>query len=58
MRDHWRHKMVMLAGAWDTDLTRNNARADWKNAWKIMFKSPWLYAGRDQHIPDQKLLEK
>jgi hypothetical protein len=58
MRDHMRHKMVMLAGAWDTDLTRNNARTDWKHAWNIMLKNPLLYAGRDQHIPDQKLLEK
>ena len=58
MRDRWRHKMVMLAGAWDTDLTRNNARIDWNNVWHVMLKNPLLYAGRDQHIPDQKLLEK
>ena len=58
MRDHRRHKMVMLAGAWDTDLTRDNARTDWKNLWKIMLKNPLLYAGRDEHIPDQKLLER
>ena len=58
MRDHWRHQMVMLAGAWDTDLTRSNARLDWKVAWNKMLHNPLLYAGRDQHIPDQQILEK
>ena len=58
MRDHWRHKMVMLAGAWDADLTRHNSRQQWKVVWKQMLKSPFLYAGRKNHIPDQKLLER
>ena len=48
----------MLAGAWDTDLTRSNARLDWKVAWNKMLHNPLLYAGRDQHIPDQQILEK
>ena len=58
MRDHWRHQMVMLAGAWDTDLTRNNARKDWRIAWDKMLQSPLLYAGRNEHIPDQQILER
>ena len=58
MRDHWRHKMGILAGAWGAELTRKNARIDWAAAWKVMLKNPVLYAGRDEHIPDQKLLEK
>ena len=58
MRDHWRHQMVMLAGAWDTDLTRKNSRMDWKVAWDRMLHSPFLYASRSEHIPDQLILER
>jgi len=50
--------MVMLAGAWDADLTRRNSRQQWKVVWEQMLKSPFLYAGRKNHIPDQKLLER
>ena len=58
MRDHLRHQMVMLAGAWDADLTRKQSRMDWKVAWDRMLHDPLLYASRNEHIPDQKILER
>ena len=58
MRDHLRHQMVMLAGAWDADLTRKRSRIDWKVAWDRMLHDPLLYASRNDHIPDQKILER
>ena len=56
MRDHWRHKMVMLAGAWDANLTRHNSRQQWKVVWKQMLKSPFLYVGSSWTLHRSKRL--
>ena len=58
MRDNPQHGTGMLGGCWDTDLTRKQARVEWKNAWTRMFQDPLLYAGRDKVGPDQTILER
>ena len=58
MRDHPQHTIGMLGAAWDADLSRNNSRKYWMNAWKSMLKDPLAYSSRDKHGPDQSLLEK
>ena len=58
MRDHPQHTIPILAGTWDTDLTRKKARSSWKQAWRKMLKDPLAYAARDKHGSDQFLLER
>ena len=58
MRDHPLHRIGMLGAAWDTDLTRENSRKGWSDAWKRMLKDPLINAKRDKHGPDQFLLQR
>ena len=58
MRDHPQHTIPILAGTWDTDLTRKKARRNWKEVWRRMLKDPLAYAPREKHGSDQFLLER
>ena len=58
MRDHPQHTIGILGAAWDTDLTRENSRKGWSDAWKRMLKDPLINAKRDKHGPDQFLLQR
>ena len=56
MRDHPAHGTQLLAGMWDTDLRRKDARSRWKQAWKAMLKDPLIQGGKNG--PDQILLTR
>ena len=56
MRDNPAHSAEMLGGAWETDLTRQQARSEWEYALKLILNDPMAYTWRRGYGQDQVLL--
>jgi len=56
MRDHPKHKAVLLGGMWDANLTSVASRQNWKTTWQGILKDPHVWSPRDSKGLDQNLL--
>ena len=55
MRDHFSHKMPMMAGMWGARLTEPAVREKWNSAWQKMMNDSTLQSGL--YGGDQRMLE-
>ena len=58
MRDNPAHGQVMLGGLWDANMTRKQARHQWKYIWKRIINDPLLFTWRLGRGQDQIILAR